>query len=88
MPPTARLSSGSRPRQRCRRGRRHHERADLRLAYMQHPARAQGVTGDTTHLIIADRATAEGTYVALTRARQRTDIYAGGEMLLDSELSR
>jgi hypothetical protein len=44
------------------------------------------VTADTTHLIIADHATAEGTYVALTRARQRTDIHVNEEMLQDSEL--
>ena len=48
------------------------EQADLRLAYVQHPVPAQGVTTDTTHLIVADHATAEGTYVALTRAREQT----------------
>ena len=62
------------------------ERADLRLAYVQHPVPAQGVTTDTTHLIVADHATAEGTYVALTRARERTDIHVSEEMLRDGEL--
>jgi conjugative relaxase-like TrwC/TraI family protein len=62
------------------------EHADLRLAYVQHPVPAQGVTTDTTHLIVADHATAQGTYVALTRARQRTDIHVSNEMLYDSEL--
>jgi ATP-dependent exoDNAse (exonuclease V) alpha subunit len=62
------------------------EQADLRLAYVQHPVPAQGVTADTTHLIVADHATAEGTYVALTRARERTDIYVSEGMLTDSEL--
>ncbi|MGH2862766.1 MAG: hypothetical protein ACRDLT_14860 [Solirubrobacteraceae bacterium] len=62
------------------------EQADLRLAYVQHPVPAQGVTTDTTHLIVADHATAEGAYVALTRARNRTDIHASEEMLQDVEL--
>ncbi len=50
--------------------------ADLRLAYVQHPFPAQGQTTDTTHLIIGERATREGSYVGLTRARHATDIYA------------
>ncbi len=62
------------------------ERAHLRLAYVQHPVPAQGVTTDTTHLIVADHATAEGTYVALTRARERTDIHVSEEVLQDGEL--
>jgi hypothetical protein len=51
------------------------EQADVRLAYVQHPFPAQGHTTDTTHVIITTQATREGTYVALTRARERTDIY-------------
>ncbi len=51
-------------------------RADLRLAYVQHPFPAQGHTTDTTHLIVAEHATQEGSYVALTRAREETHIYA------------
>jgi hypothetical protein len=62
------------------------EHADLRLAYVQHPVPAQGVTTDTTHLIVADHATAEGAYVALTRAREQTDIHVSEEMLTDSDL--
>ncbi len=50
--------------------------ADLRLAYVQHPFPAQGQTTDTAHLIVAAHATREGTYVALTRAREQTHIYA------------
>ena len=61
------------------------EQADLRLAYVQHPIPAQGVTQTPTHLIVAEHATAEGTYVALTRAREQTDIHVSEEMLLDSE---
>lgn len=52
-------------------------RSDLRLAYVQHPFPAQGHTTDTTHLIVAEHATREGSYVALTRARDKTHIYAG-----------
>jgi energy-coupling factor transporter ATP-binding protein EcfA2 len=52
------------------------ESADLRLAYVQHPFPAQGHTSDTTHLILAEHATQEGNYVALTRAREQTDIHA------------
>lgn len=52
------------------------DQADIRLAYAQHPVPAQGQTTDTAHLIVAEHATQEGSYVALTRARQRTDIYA------------
>jgi conjugative relaxase-like TrwC/TraI family protein len=51
-------------------------RADLRLAYVQHPFPAQGQTTDTAHLIIGDHATQEGSYVALTRARDQTHMYA------------
>ena len=53
------------------------EQADLRLAYVQHPFPAQGHTTDTTHVIITHQATREGTYVALTRAREQTHIYHG-----------
>jgi conjugative relaxase-like TrwC/TraI family protein len=62
------------------------EQADLRLAYVQHPVPAQGVTADTAYLIVADHATAEGTYVALTRAREQTHIHVSEEMLRDAEL--
>jgi conjugative relaxase-like TrwC/TraI family protein len=48
---------------------------DLRLAYVQHPFPAQGHTTDTTHLIVADHPTREGTYVALTRARAASHIH-------------
>jgi conjugative relaxase-like TrwC/TraI family protein len=50
--------------------------AQLRLAYVQHPFPAQGVTTDTAHLIVSANATREGTYVALTRAREETHLYA------------
>ena len=51
-------------------------RADLRLAYIQHPFPAQGQTTDTAHLIIGEHATRAGSYVALTRAREQTHIHA------------
>jgi ATP-dependent exoDNAse (exonuclease V) alpha subunit len=50
--------------------------ARLRLAYVQHPFPAQGITTDTAHLIVSAHATREGTYVALTRAREETHLYA------------
>jgi ATP-dependent exoDNAse (exonuclease V) alpha subunit len=50
-------------------------RADVRLTYVQHPFPAQGQTNDTAHLIIAEHATREGSYVALTRAREQTHIH-------------
>jgi hypothetical protein len=52
--------------------------ADLRLAYVQHPFPAQGQTTDTAHLIVTGQVTREGTYVAVTRARDQTHIYAAG----------
>jgi ATP-dependent exoDNAse (exonuclease V) alpha subunit len=63
-------------------------RADLRLAYVQHPFPAQGQTTDTAHLIVSDNATAEGSYVAITRARDRTDLYSAidtGDRPVDSD---
>ena len=50
--------------------------AQLRLAYVQHPFPAQGITTGTAHLIVSAHTTREGTYVALTRARQETHLYA------------
>ena len=52
------------------------EQTDVRLAYVQHPFPAQGHTTDTAHLIVGDHATQEGSYVAFTRARERTTIYS------------
>ena len=52
------------------------DQADVRLAYVQHPFPAQGTTTDTAHLIASPGATHQGTYVALTRARHDTHIYA------------
>jgi len=48
----------------------------LRLAYVQHLFPAQGITTDTAHLIVSAHATRQGTYVALTRARDETHLYA------------
>jgi conjugative relaxase-like TrwC/TraI family protein len=58
---------------------------DVRLAYVQHPFPAQGQTTDTAHLIVAEHATQHGSYVALTRARQRTDLYASTGQLTDHD---
>jgi len=57
------------------------DRADIRLAYIQHPFPAQGRTTDTTHLILGEHTTQEGSYVALTRARESTHIYASQDQL-------
>jgi len=57
------------------------EQAEARLAYVQHPFPAQGTTSDTAHLIVAQHVTKEGSYVALTRARQQTHMYASHELL-------
>lgn len=62
------------------------DQADLRLAYVQHPFPAQGHTTDTTHLIVAAHATREGTYVALTRAREQTHIYAQNAPEAESQI--
>ncbi len=57
------------------------DQASVRLAYVQHPVPAQGQTSDSTHLIVAEHATREGSYVALTRARHATHIHASEEHL-------
>jgi conjugative relaxase-like TrwC/TraI family protein len=58
---------------------------DVRLAYVQHPFPAQGLTTDTAHLIVAEHATQHGSYVALTRARERTDLYVSTTLLPDHD---
>ncbi len=55
--------------------------ADLRLSYVQHPFPAQGQTTGTAHLIVAQHAAQDGSYVAITRARERTHIYASRDQL-------
>jgi conjugative relaxase-like TrwC/TraI family protein len=53
----------------------------VRLGYVSHPFPAQGRTTDTTHLIAGPLSTAEGSYVALTRAREHTHLYASSDQL-------
>jgi conjugative relaxase-like TrwC/TraI family protein len=53
----------------------------VRLAYVSHPFSAQGRTTDTTHVIAGPLSTAEGSYVALTRAREHTHLYASRDQL-------
>ncbi len=48
---------------------------------MSHPFPAQGRTTDTTHVIAGPLSTAEGFYVALTRAREHTHLYASSDQL-------
>jgi conjugative relaxase-like TrwC/TraI family protein len=58
------------------------EFSDLRLAYAQHVYKAQGRTVDHALVLTGGWQTdREHTYVALTRARDRTDIYASREDL-------
>jgi hypothetical protein len=54
---------------------------EVRLAYVSHPFPAQGRTTDTTHVIAGPLSTAEGSYVALTRAREHTHLYASNDQL-------
>ncbi|MDQ6775648.1 MAG: AAA family ATPase, partial [Actinomycetota bacterium] len=60
------------------------DEAQVRLSYVQHPFPAQGHTTDTAHLIVSEHATQEGSYVALTRARDTTHIHASHEQLTTS----
>jgi len=53
--------------------------ASARLAYVSHTFPAQGQTVDRAHVIAEPLADANGTYVALTRARERTHLYASSE---------
>jgi hypothetical protein len=55
--------------------------ASARLAYVSHTFPAQGQTVDRAHVIAGEHADANGTYVALTRAREHTRIYASRERL-------
>ncbi len=55
--------------------------ASARLAYVSHTFPAQGQTVDRCHVIAGQHADANGTYVALTRARERTHLYASAEHL-------
>jgi ATP-dependent exoDNAse (exonuclease V) alpha subunit len=64
--------------------------SDVRLAYAQHVYKAQGLTADHALVLTGGWQTdREHAYVALTRARERTDIYAVREELgfhgLDAE---
>jgi len=55
--------------------------ASARLAYVSHTFPAQGQTVDRAHVIAGEHADANGTYVALTRAREQTHLYASRERL-------
>jgi len=55
--------------------------ASARLAYVSHTFPAQGQTVDRAHVIADQHADANGTYVALTRARESTHLYASAERL-------
>ncbi len=55
--------------------------ASARLGYVSHTFPAQGQTVDRAHVIAEPLADANGTYVALTRARESTRLYASSERL-------
>jgi conjugative relaxase-like TrwC/TraI family protein len=55
--------------------------ASARLAYVSHTWPAQGQTVDRAHVIAGEHSDSNGTYVALTRARERTHLYASAERL-------
>jgi hypothetical protein len=55
---------------------------DLRLGYAQHVYKAQGLTVDRAHTMIGGWQTdRERAYVAVSRSREQTDIYAAREDL-------
>ncbi len=59
-----------------------HEAQQLRLAYGQHVYKAQGLTVDRAHVLLGGWQTdRERAYVALTRARDRTDVYVSRDDL-------
>ena len=62
-------------------GREQIDAGQVRLAYVQHPFPAQGITTDTAHLIAGPLSTAEGSYVGLTRARETTRVYTAEDQL-------
>jgi conjugative relaxase-like TrwC/TraI family protein len=49
---------------------------DVDLGYAATVHRVQGVTVDTAHVLVTDDTTREALYVAASRARQRTHLYA------------
>src|SRR5262249_4449137 len=58
------------------------EFGELRLAYAQHVYKAQGRTVDEAYVLMGGWQTdRERAYVALTRARDRTDVYVAREDL-------
>ena len=65
-------------------------KTDLRLAYAQHVYKAQGLTADRALVLIGGWQTdRERAYVAMTRAREQTNIYTAhddlGEQGMDAE---
>jgi ATP-dependent exoDNAse (exonuclease V) alpha subunit len=59
-----------------------HDAKQLRLGYAQHVYKAQGLTAERAHVLIGGWQTdRERAYVALTRARDRTDVYVSRDDL-------
>jgi conjugative relaxase-like TrwC/TraI family protein len=61
------------------------DQASARLSYVSHTFPAQGQTVEAAHVIAGEHADQNGTYVALTRARERTHLYASTQQLVDRE---
>ena len=58
--------------------------SDVRLAYAQHVYKAQGLTADRALVLMGGwQSDRERAYVALSRARERTDVYVSREDLGD-----
>ncbi len=57
------------------------DKASARLGYVSHTWPAQGQTVDRAHVIAGEHSDSNGTYVALTRARESTRLYASAERL-------
>jgi ATP-dependent exoDNAse (exonuclease V) alpha subunit len=62
---------------------------DVRLAYAQHVHKAQGLTADRAPVLTGGwQSDRERTYVALSRARDRTDVYVSREDLGEDARTR
>lgn len=63
------------------------EHKDLRLGYAQHVYKAQGLTVDRAHAMIGGWQTdRERAYVAVSRSREKTEIYAAREDLGEQDM--
>jgi ATP-dependent exoDNAse (exonuclease V) alpha subunit len=62
--------------------------SDLNLSYAVHVYKAQGITAESAEVLIGGWQTdREGAYVALSRARERTQIYVSREDLSEAGMN-